>query len=136
MQQHVKQARDASLAMANIDTFQKNKILLDMTASLLANSDKILFENTKDMEIANKMLERKVLSQSACKRVMLNQEKIDQMAKNCESVASLPDPTGKTVRVTRLDHGLDLHCVSCPVGVIMVIFESRPDVVVDRKSVV
>ena len=134
MQQHVKQARDASLAMANIDTSQKNKILHDLAETLRENSDGILVENAKDMTIANKMLERGELTDSAGKRVMLNQVKIDQMAQNCESVATLPDPAGKTVKATRLDNGLDLHCVSCPIGVILVIFESRPDVVVQISA--
>ena len=134
MQQHVKQARDASLAMANIDTSQKNRILHDLAETLRENSDGILAENAKDMTVANKMLERGELTDSACKRVMLNQVKIDQMAQNCESVAALPDPAGKTVKATRLDNGLDLHCVSCPIGVIMVIFESRPDVVVQISA--
>ena len=134
MQQHVKQARDASLAMANIDTSQKNKILHDLAEILRENSDGILVENAKDMTIANKMLEIGELTDSACKRVMLNQVKIDQMAQNCESVAALPEPAGKTVKATRLDNGLDLHCVSCPIGVIMVIFESRPDVVVQISA--
>ena len=92
MQQHVKQARDASLAMANIDTSQKNKILHDLAQTLRENSNEILVENAKDMTIANKMLERGELTYSACKRVMLNQVKIDQMAQNCESVATLPVP--------------------------------------------
>ena len=134
MQQHVKQARDASLAMANIDTSQKNKILHDLAETLRENSDVILAANAKDMTVANKMLERGELTDSACKRVMLNQVKIDQMAQNCESVATLPDPAGKTVKATRLDNGLDLHCVSCPIGVILVIFESRPDVVVQISA--
>ena len=58
MLQHVKQARDASFTMANIETSQKNKILLDLAEALRANSERILVENTKDMNIANKMLER------------------------------------------------------------------------------
>ncbi|MBG55865.1 MAG: glutamate-5-semialdehyde dehydrogenase [Deltaproteobacteria bacterium] len=134
MQQYVKQARDASLALANIDNSDKNRILHEMAETLRSNSDEILVENKKDMNIANKMLERGELSHSACNRVILNQIKIDQMAQNCESVAALPDPTGKMVKATRLDDGLDLHCVSCPIGVIMVIFESRPDVVVQISA--
>ena len=134
MQQHVKQARKAGLAMANIDTSQKNRILHDLAETLRENSDGILAENAKDMTVANKMLEKGELTGSACRRVMLNQVKIDQMAQNCESVEALPDPAGKTVKATRLDNGLDLHCVSCPIGVIMVIFESRPDVVVQISA--
>ena len=134
MQQHLKQARDASLAMANINNSQKNEILHDLAETLRSNSDGILVENAKDMTIANKMLERGELTDSECKRVMLNQVKIDQMVQNCENVAALPDPAGKTVKATRLDNGLDLHCVSCPIGVVMVIFESRPDVVVQISA--
>ena len=134
MQQYVKQARDASLALANIDNSDKNRILHEMAETLRSNSDKIFVENNKDINIASKMLERGELSDSACNRVILNQIKIDQMAQNCESVAALPDPTGKMVKATRLDDGLDLHCVSCPIGVIMVIFESRPDVVVQISA--
>ena len=134
MHQHVKQARDASLTMANVDSSQKNKILRDLAEALRENSDEILVENAKDIKIANKMLERGDLTYSACKRVMLNQVKIDQMAQNCESVAALADPAGKKVKATRLDNGLDLHCVTCPIGVILVIFESRPDVVVQISA--
>ena len=134
MLQHLKQARDASLAMANIDTSQKNNILHDLAETLRDNYEKIMVENTKDMKIADQMLKRGELTQSACKRVMLNQVKIDQMAQNCEKVAALQDPSGKTLKATRLDDGLDLHCVSCPIGVIMVIFESRPDVVVQISA--
>ena len=74
------------------------------------------------------------MSASACNRVLLNEEKIEQMAQNCESVAALPDPAGKIIQATRLDEGLDLYRVSCPIGVILVIFESRPDVVIQISA--
>ena len=80
------------------------------------------------------MLECGELSPSACSRVLLNEEKIEQMAQNCESVAALPDPAGKIIQATRLDEGLDLYRVSCPIGVILVIFESRPDVVIQISA--
>ena len=66
MHQHVKQARDASLTMANVDSSQKNKILRDLAEALRENSDEILVENAKDIKIAYKMLERGDLSYSAC----------------------------------------------------------------------
>jgi len=56
------------------------------------------------------------------------------MAKNFESVAALPDPVGQVQLATRLDEGLDLHQVSCPIGVLLVIFESRPEVVVQISA--
>jgi len=94
----------------------------------------ILAENARDMAEAQKMLECGELSASACNRVLLNEEKIEQMAQNCESVAALPDPAGKIIQATRLDKGLDLYRVSCPIGVILVIFESRPDVVIQISA--
>ena len=64
----------------------------------------------------------------------LMKTKIEQMAKNCESVAALADPSGQVLQATRLDEGLELFRVSCPIGVILVIFESRPDVVIQISA--
>ena len=74
------------------------------------------------------------LSKALLDRLLLNNDRITAMATGLREVAELPDPVGKMVRATRLDNGLDLHCVSCPIGVIMVIFESRPDVVVQISA--
>ncbi len=128
IRQQVKQAREASLVLANLDNLTKNKILQDLAETLRESKAAILAENAKDMAEAETMLERGELSSSACKRVLLNEAKIEQMARNCESVAALPNPSGKVVQATRLDEGLELYRVSCPIGVILVIFESRPDV--------
>ena len=122
IRQQVQQAREASLVLANLDNSAKNNILHDLAKSLRENSAEILAENSKDMAEAEKMLKSGELTDSACKRVLLNQNKIEQMAKNCESVAALPDPSGKIMQATRLDEGLELYRVSCPIG--------------DRKSVV
>ena len=132
--QQVQKAREASLVLANLDNSAKNKILNDLAKSLRENSARILAENSRDMVEAGKMLESGELSESACKRVLLNEDKIEQMAKNCESVAALPDPSGKVIQGTRLDEGLELFRVSCPIGVILVIFESRPDVVIQISA--
>ena len=132
--QQVKQAREASLVLANLDNFHKNKILHKLAEALRENSVVILAENARDMAEAGTMLERGKLSVSARNRVLLNQAKIEQMAQNCESVAALQDPSGKIIQATRLDEGLDLYRVSCPIGVILVIFESRPDVVIQISA--
>ena len=132
--QQLQKAREASLVVANLDNSAKNKILNDLAKSLRENSVRILAENSRDMAEAEKMLESGELTESACKRVLLNEDKIEQMAKNCESVASLPDPSGKVIQGTRLDEGLELFRVSCPIGVILVIFESRPDVVIQISA--
>ena len=130
----VKQARDAFLVLANLENLHKNNVLHELAQALRENLAEILAENARDMAEAQKMLECGELSASACNRVLLNQEKIEQMAQNCESVAALPDPAGKIIQATRLDEGLDLYRVSCPIGVILVIFESRPDVVIQISA--
>jgi len=130
----VKQARDAFLVLANLENLHKNNVLHELAQALRENSAEILAENARDMAEAQKMLECGELSASACNRVLLNEEKIEQMAQNCESVAALPDPAGKIIQATRLDKGLDLYRVSCPIGVILVIFESRPDVVIQISA--
>ena len=130
----VKQAREAFLVLANLENLHKNNVLHELAQALRENSAEILAENDRDMAEAQKMLECGELSASACNRVLLNEEKIEQMAQNCESVAALPDPAGKIIQATRLDEGLDLYRVSCPIGVILVIFESRPDVVIQISA--
>ena len=130
----VKQAREAFLVLANLENLHKNNVLHELAQALRENSAEILAENARDMAEAQKMLECGELSASACNRVLLNEEKIEQMAQNCESVAALPDPAGKIIQATRLDEGLDLYRVSCPIGVILVIFESRPDVVIQISA--
>ena len=130
----VKQAREAFLVLANLENLHKNNVLHELAQALREHSAEILGENARDMAEAQKMLECGELSASACNRVLLNEEKIEQMAQNCESVAALPDPAGKIIQATRLDEGLDLYRVSCPIGVILVIFESRPDVVIQISA--
>jgi len=130
----VKQAREAFLVLANLENLHKNNVLHELAQALRENSAEILAENARDMAEAQKMLECGELPASACNRVLLNEEKIEQMAQNCESVAALPDPAGKIIQATRLDEGLDLYRVSCPIGVILVIFESRPDVVIQISA--
>ncbi|MBC8260046.1 MAG: glutamate-5-semialdehyde dehydrogenase [SAR324 cluster bacterium] len=134
IRQQLKLAREASLVLANLDNSEKNRILQVLAEMLRKNSALILAENARDMTEAYKMLECGELTSSACNRVSLNVEKIEMMAQNCESVAALPDPSGEIIQATRLDLGLDLYRVSCPIGVILVIFESRPDVVIQISA--
>jgi len=134
IKQQLRDARKASLVLSNLDNSTKNQILYDIASKIRENLSEILLENANDVLKADKMFERGELSSSFCRRIKLNELKIEQMAKNCESVAELPNPSGKLLEVTRLDEGLDLHKVSCPIGVILVIFESRPDVVIQISA--
>ena len=134
LREQVRQAREAYLQLANLGTESKNQVLHAFAKALRANTSKILEANALDVVEAEKMVQSGELSESACKRVMLNEAKIELMAQNCESVAKLEDPVGKVLQATRLDEGLDLYRVSCPIGVVLVIFESRPDVVVQISA--
>ncbi len=122
-------ARRASLELANLQTSRKNQVLQAIAGNLRLNRQKILQANALDQVQAKAIMETGKLSASAFARVSLNEKKIEQMALNMESVARLPDPVGKIERGTRLADGLELYRVSCPLGVILAIFESRPEVV-------
>ncbi len=85
-----KQARDAFLVLANLENLHKNNVLHELAQALRENSAAILAENARDMAEAQKMLECGELSASACNRVLLNEEKIEQMAqklRKCSCIA-------------------------------------------------
>ena len=134
LRQLAEQARSASRQLANISTEQKNEVLLVFARKIRENTELILSANQKDLESADRLRSQGELNDSSIQRLKLNAVKIEQMAKNFESVAALPDPVGQVQMATRLDEGLDLHRISCPIGVLLVIFESRPEVVVQISA--
>ena len=134
LRQLAEQARIASRQLANLSTERKNEVLLAFAKKIRENTEPILSANKKDLESADRLRIQGELSDSSIQRLKLNAGKIEQMAKNLESVAALPDPVGQVQLATRLDEGLDLHQVSCPIGVLLVIFESRPEVVVQISA--
>jgi len=134
LRQLAEQARSASRQLANLSTERKNEVLLAFARKIRENTELILSANQKDLESADRLKSQGELSDSSIQRLKLNAVKIEQMAKNFESVAALPDPVGQVQLATRLDEGLDLHRISCPIGVLLVIFESRPEVVVQISA--
>jgi glutamate-5-semialdehyde dehydrogenase len=134
LRQLAEQARSASRQLANLSTERKNEVLLAFAKKIRENTEIILAANKKDLASADTLKSKGELSDSSIQRLKLNARKIEQMAKNFESVAALPDPVGQVQLATRLDEGLDLHRVSCPIGVLLVIFESRPEVVVQISA--
>lgn len=132
--EQAKAARQASITLANLSTKQKNQVLIKIAAQLRLRKQEIMEANNKDQKNAQSMVDDGELTASAFKRLVLNEKKIEQMALNMESVAELPDPVGEVRFGTRLDQGLDLYRVSCPIGVLLVIFESRPEVVVQISA--
>ena len=123
-------ARKAAIKLANTPTEDKDKALLRMAESIKQNKNRILEANRKDVENAN----REKLPKALVDRLKLDDSKIDDIARSLESVAGLEDPVGKTLSAIELDKGLELFKVSCPIGVIGVIFESRPEALVQIAS--
>ena len=134
LRQLAEQARSASRQLANLSTERKNEVLLAFARKIRENTKLILSANQKDLESADRLRSQGELNDSSIQRLKLNAVKIEQMAKNFESVAALPDPVGQVQLATRLDEGLDLYRISCPIGVLLVIFESRPEVVVQISA--
>ncbi|MGM0770005.1 MAG: glutamate-5-semialdehyde dehydrogenase [Halobacteriota archaeon] len=129
IERKVMEAKMASITLASVDTQTKDKALEAMANALDENRDRIFEANKADLEEAEKMMAEGKLSQALVDRLKVSNSKIDGMISGIRDVIRLEDPSGKTLETLELDTGLDLYQVSCPIGLIGVIFESRPDVV-------
>jgi glutamate-5-semialdehyde dehydrogenase len=125
-----KQAKKASIQLAAVKTEVKNAALAEIAKALKQNTDKIVSANKKDVAAAKK----NNLSAALLKRLKFDENKITDVVAGIESLIKLDDPVGKTLSATELDKGLELYKVSCPIGVIGVIFESRPDALVQIST--
>lgn len=122
-------AKSASIPLASVPGAVKNKALAAMAQALDSNREKIISANKKDIAAAEKLVEAGRLSKALVKRLKVDDTKIDEMIAGIKDVIKFEDPVGKTLSALELDSGLELYQVSCPIGLIGVIFESRPDVV-------
>lgn len=129
-----KMARAAALKLGNATTAEKNKALLRIANSIDKNRKEILAANNKDITLALSLVEEEEMSKALLHRLILDDAKIDEMILSVKDVAKLEDPVGKTLSAIELDKDLELFQVSCPIGVIGAIFESRPDVLVQISS--
>lgn len=127
--QHSKQA---FLTMATLSTQQKNDALLAFAEIIERNSDLLLTENTKDIAQA----EMDGLTPSLYQRLKLDSGKIVQLVQGIRDLVKLPDPAGQVLSATKLDDGLILQKETVPLGVIGIIFESRPDVIPQILSLI
>ncbi|MEC9422832.1 MAG: glutamate-5-semialdehyde dehydrogenase, partial [Nitrospinota bacterium] len=125
-----KNASSAALILAHLSTDEKNQALKGMAERLEENCKSILSANKTDLEFA----EKEGIAKPLIARLALNENKIRGMAKGIRSVAALPDPVGIRQKSMELDENLTLDRVSCPIGVIGAIFESRPDAVPQISS--
>lgn len=126
-------ARDAKLSaqkLSRISETQKNKALLSMAEELEKKSKFLLDENSKDVAGAKKS----GISRAMLDRLTLKQSTIEQMAQGLREVAALPDPVGKVTSMWRRPNGLLVGRMRIPLGVIGIIYESRPNVTVDAAA--
>ena len=122
-----KRARAASRQLARLKTKQKNEALLAMAAEICVNSDSILAANARDVEKATS----DQLSSAMIDRLRLNPQRVNAMADGIRQVAALEDPVGKVITEWTRPNGLRISKVRVPIGVIGIIYESRPNVTSD-----
>ena len=123
------EAKKAKASVSALTTQQKNNALLQMAASLRENEASILSANESDMKAAEGKIPTVMLD-----RLMLNSARINGMAKGIEDVVNLPDPVGHILDTYVREDGLNIQKVSVPVGVIAIIYESRPNVTSDAAA--
>ncbi|HEV8369264.1 MAG TPA: glutamate-5-semialdehyde dehydrogenase [Pyrinomonadaceae bacterium] len=122
-------ARVAARQLASLSHAQRNDALLAAAQALVDRRAEIVAANELDSTAALRDVEAGKMSQAMFQRLKTNEGGIAEMAARVRDVASLPDPLGRTLAATELDDGLTLYKISCPLGVIGIIFESRPDVI-------
>ena len=118
------QARTAYCQLADASPEQKNAALLAAAQEIRAQSRQIIAANNTDMSAA----ENAGLASALLDRLKLKPESVEAMAKNLEDIASFPDPVGKLLAEWERPNGLRIQRVSVPLGVIGIIYESRPNV--------
>ncbi len=123
-------ARDAAQHVATLTTERKNSYLLDLAEALISAQDDILRANSVDIARA----EQDGLSKPKLERLGITAESLGQMAEGLRQVADLDDPVAQITRDQTLENGLRVKRVRCPLGVVMMIYESRPNVTIDAFS--
>jgi len=122
-----KRARNASLSLASASTVDKNKALHHIAEALESNRKILSEENQKDLDAAKE----NGLSDAMIDRLRLTHERIDGMAKGLRQLIDLPDPVGALIEEKERPNGLKIRKVRVPIGVIGIIYESRPNVTID-----
>ncbi len=122
-----KNAQEAFHASLGLTTQIKNKALKEMADALLHNKVNILRENQKDLKNAARLK----LSSSFMERLAVTEETLFQMGNSLREIALLADPVGETIKSWRRPNGLFIKKVRVPIGVIAIIYESRPNVTAD-----
>lgn len=125
----LEQAVTAKIAINSADTETKNKALANMADELLAHTDAILEANKQDVEAA-----KGKISDVMIDRLMLDAGRIEGMAKGIRELICLEDPAGKVIRTVERPNGIIIEKTAVPMGVIAIIYESRPNVTSDAAA--
>jgi len=123
-------AKSASMALSNTTEDQINAVLSDIAKNLRANVASILEANQKDLDEG----EANGLTKAMLDRLALNEERIDAIAGGVETIIALPDPVGRILWDTERPNGLNIKRVAVPIGVLGMIYESRPNVTIDAAA--
>ena len=128
-QEMLKLAKEAKTSMMLADTDKKNAALLAMAEELIAGTEEILAENEKDLEAS-----KGIISDVMLDRLALSKSRIKGMAQGIREVAELPDPVGKVLRRVERPNGLVIEKTAVAMGVVAIIYESRPNVTSDAAA--
>lgn len=128
-QEILQAAKEAKASMNLADTAKKNEALLLMAEQLVAGTEEILAENKKDLDAS-----KGVISDVMLDRLALDEKRILGMAQGIREVAALPDPVGKVLRTVERPNGLVIKKTAVAMGVVAIIYESRPNVTSDAAA--
>ena len=123
------QSVKASAELKSLSTKAKDNLLLSIAENIRNEKDKIITANQKDLNLAQK----NKMPKAMLNRLMLDNDRIESIAKSVEEIVKLPDPIGKNLYETERPNGLIINRISVPLGVIGIIYESRPNVTVDAS---
>jgi glutamate-5-semialdehyde dehydrogenase len=130
MEKFLQEAKDASRVLGELSGAQKNKILKEMAEALRSNTMDLLEANALDMADG----EKNKLSSALMDRLLLDEGRVDAMAVAIEEIAALKEPVGRVLDGWVTEDGLKIEKVSIPIGVIGIIYESRPNVTSDTAA--
>ncbi len=130
MEVFLQKAKEAAAVMSSLGAGDKNRILREMADALDANSGEIIAQNSKDLTYAKE----NNLSSAMIDRLILDENRIGAMANSIREIAALKEPVGRVLDGWQVESGLNIQKVSIPIGVIGIIYESRPNVTSDTAA--
>jgi len=126
--------KQASRKLATVPSEKRSTAIREAAEAIELAAPRLLEANAQDLAIAGKLLASGEITTATLERLRLTDNKIDEMARSMQAVADLPEPVGRVLQRTELDKGLVLEKITCPLGVLAVIFEARPDAVTQISS--